>query len=228
MENSLVQQNKKSATGSTLLGRLKRLFQPGPKSVKRGTGFGRTVGIVWEFKSDFTKEPIACIVQVERSADSARVTIYDSNDPKGTSVTNVIENIASGVYLEHLAHDYRPDQIQVFHRDTVPIDVEPRWGTKPVALSWSPTRRCFEDPSWGQWKPDFEIDPLDKIFIRELRCKAAVEIETWMRERHERGAASPRECELYDRYQEHISAKSENHRYNLRGGWIFTPPNSYV
>ena len=228
MENSLVQRNEKGTQGSTLLGRLKKVFQPRAKSVKRAPGFGRTLGVVWEYKSNYTKEPIACIVQIERGDGSVRLTIYDSNDPKGTSVTNIIEDIVSGVYLEHLAQDYRPGQILIFHRDTALINGEPRWGTKPVTLSWTQARRRFEDPSWSQWKPDFEIDPLDKIFIRELRITAAVEIERWMRERHERGETTPRECELYDRYQEHISAKSENHRYNLRGGWIFTPPNSYV
>lgn len=230
MEKNLNIRTEEAISQTPLMSRLKRIFN-GNKTrttTPPSQQFGKTVGIVWEYKSEWSGEPIACIVQIERAVAEAKVTIYDGNDPRGTSVTNCIENIASGVYLEHLAADYKPSQVALFHRDTHPLDSEPQWGTKPVSLKWSEDRQCFEYPEWERWQPDFEVPEIEKILVRELRSVAAVAIENWMRGRHERGEVTPRERELYDRYQEHISAKSENYRYNLRGGWIFAPPRSYL
>jgi hypothetical protein len=225
MDQAVIVKNHRKPRGG-LPGFVKRLFQNGKPT--RRPQLGRTIGVVWEWKSVSTGTPVACIVQIERGETSARMTIYDCNDIQGTSVTNMIENIASGVYLEHLADDYTPEQIQLFHRDTLLSATEPQWGTKPVMISWNKSRQCFESPSWGKWEPDFKIDPLEKILIRELRSTAAVAVEAWMRQRQERQEITPREKELYDRYQQHISAQSENFRYNLRGGWLFAPPSTYI
>jgi hypothetical protein len=206
-------------------GKFKEFF--GKKKAKRQTanhGLGRTAGIVWELKASYSSEPVACIVQIERCEFKAKVSIFDSNDPMtAPSLTNVFEEVASGVYLEHLSGEYCPDAVEFFHRNTLPLASQMQWGTIPVSMSWNKATRRFENPSWNGWKPDFEIPPLEKILVDQFRSTAAIAVETWMRKRDEEGRVTPREKELYDRYQEHISEKSEMYRFNLRGGWIFAP-----
>lgn len=168
---------------------------------------------------------MASIVEIKKGEIEVRVTIYDCHDPfAGGSVTNLFENIASGVYLAHLAKDHSPDQVCFFHHHAL-FGSEPDWGTSRVSLSWNKKRQCFENPSWGQRKKTYEVPQEDLWFIRDLRNKAAVAIEKHIREKHEKGdVMTPHEAGLYERYCEHISGKSEKYRYNLRGGWIFAKP----
>ena len=78
----------------------------------------------------------------------------------------------------------------------------------------------------GDARNPLEIPESERSFIRELRSIAAVKVERFMRERHQAGKTTPREEELYKAFQEQLSAKSEVHRFNLRGGWLFAKPGS--
>jgi hypothetical protein len=229
MNHDLVNQDEKGEKQKAGFGgKFKEFF--GKKKAKKQRadhGLGRTAGIVWELKASYGSAPLACIVQIERCESKARVSIFDSNDPMtAPSLTNVFEEVASGVYLEHLSSEDRPEAVEFFHRNTLPLASQMQWGTIPVSMSWNKATRRFENPNWRGWKPDFEIEATEKILVDKLRSVAAVAIETWMREWDEQRPVTPREKELYDRYQEHISEKSEMYRFNLRGGWLFAPPRS--
>ena len=86
---------------------------------------GKTVGIVWEYPSFHSGSPGCCIVQIKKEPNSVTVTIYDPNDRKTTSVGNVFEDIATGIYLEHFS-EYHPEDILFYHRDAIGTGT-PKW-----------------------------------------------------------------------------------------------------
>ena len=185
------------------------------KGKKATHPYGQTVGIVWEYQGYHSREKSVCIVELKKEKNQVLVTIYDPNDTKVTSVTNVFEHIASGVYLEHLSQSYSPDQIQFFHRDAVGYGVL-KWGVKTVQLTWDSKNQMFTDPQWVNWKEDEGKSAFDESFLSHLRMTAAVAVETYMRQRHEEGLVTAREKELYDAFQRSISNAYTDQKYNLR------------
>lgn len=222
-ENNMIQNNKKYQVDLAFWARVKRLFRSKPKRKKNDDYLGKHAGFLWAHRVSNTLPTTVYVVQVEEENGSAIVTICDSNDEYGCFLMNNIEFVITGVYLDCLSSKYFPDEVKFFHRRTLTSGSEPEWGSSPVNLKWLKTEQRFDFPEWGQWKPDVIVSENDKAFVRNLRNKAAIEVERIMRERHESGKVTKREDELYGRYQEHISGKSERYRYNLRGNWVLAP-----
>jgi hypothetical protein len=211
MQNELNVQDQRSNDKSSL-NPFKRLFRNKPRNKNRRTRFGRSAGVIWQYGEGET----ACAVQIDLSDDFALVTVYDSEDLVGTSVTNCFEYIATGVYLEHLSDSYLPNQVKFKHRTTLEGDAFYRWGVMNVSMEWNAKEGVFQNLKWGQWIADLDTPESDLNFLQMLACRAKCGAETYMRELDENGNVTPRMKEIYNEYQGRISISSESKRFNLR------------
>jgi hypothetical protein len=180
-------------------------------SAEKMSYLGKMAGVVWQYSNGRT----ACIVQIDRNDGHAHLTVFDSEDEQGTSVTNFFESIATGVYLEHLAGSYRPDQLTFSQRTTLAGDTIAQFGIMQVKMEW--TRREFVNPSWGQWIPDNKLSDEETMFFSLLSGSAAVGAEAFMREEIvKKGELTPKKEEIYNEYQKRIAANGDRTRFNLR------------
>jgi hypothetical protein len=143
------------------------------------------------------------------------LTVFDSEDEQGTSVTNFFESIATGVYLEHLAGSYKPAQLTFSQRTTLAGDAIAQFGVMQVKMEWA--KGEFVNPSWGQWIADSKLSDDDSNFYSLLSGSAAVAAEAFMREEIvKKGELTPKKEEIYNEYQKRIAANGDKTRFNLR------------
>lgn len=181
------------------------------KEAEISNRFGKTAGVVWQYSDGRT----ACIVQIDRFDSNAHLTVFDSEDIEGKSVTNYFESIVTGVYLEHLAKSYRPSQLTFSQRTTLIGSAISQFGVMQVNMQW--VNDEFVNPKWGQWIPDTQLSDEDSIFYSLLSGSAAVGAEAYMREEVvKKGLITPRKQEIYDEYQKRIAANGEKTKFNLR------------
>lgn len=60
----------------------------------------------------WNKRPAKCGLEYIRQKDSVMVVLTELNDNPGTSVTNMVEHLATMIFNEHLKDDYTPEQVQ--------------------------------------------------------------------------------------------------------------------
>lgn len=174
---------------------------------------GKTAGVVWQYSSGRT----ACIVQIDRNDSGAHLTVFDSEDSEGNSVTNFLEGIVSGVYLEHLAKTYRPEQLTFSQRTLLAGDTYAQFGVMPVNMEWSKEKGTFVNPSWGKWIPDNQLSDDELNFFYSLSLHASIGAETYMREEVVgKGSVTPKKEEIYKEYKKRIAANGDKERFNLR------------
>jgi hypothetical protein len=174
---------------------------------------GKTAGVVWCYSNGRT----ACIVQIDRNDGNAHLTVFDSEDNEGKSVTNYFESIVTGVYLEHLAKTYRPDQLTFSQRTTLAGDPFAQFGVMPVEMEWAKDKGEFVNPRWGRWTPDNLLSEDESSFFSSLSLHARIGAETFMREKIvEKGLATPKKEEIYNEYKKRIAANGDKTRFNLR------------
>ncbi len=198
----------------SFLAMIKKQSASKPKESPHRQKLGKSVGIVWEY-GNACADSNACIVQIRKEPNAACMTIFESDNSVGISTTNFIEHIATGVYFEHLS-EYKPEQVRVRHKQTLLGSIPARWGEMEVLLDWDKKLQMFQNPRWENWVDDFPRSPHDERFLEELRIQAAIGAENFMRSHNERSQATPREKELYERFQRAISHQGISVRYRLR------------
>lgn len=174
---------------------------------------GKTAGVVWQYSNNRA----ACVVQIDRSIGNVHLTVFDPEDNQGNSVTNVFEEIVTGVFMEHLSDVYSPNQMTFSHRTTLLSDPCAQFGVKQVALDWSEEAGRFVNPRWGKWIPDnqFSEDELDFLFT--LSLKASVAAEAFMREEIvKNNLVTPKKEEIYKEYMARIAANGGKEKFSLR------------
>ena len=169
---------------------------------------GKTAGIIWQHANGI----VTCLVQIDRHNDHAEVTVFDA-----TSVTMNFASIVTGVFLEHLANTYQPDQITFFHRTALAEDLVTQFGVRPIMLDWSQNKGEFMNPRLGKWTPDNQLTKEEIDFIFSLSLGARVGVEAFMREEFTAvRSLTPRMEEIYNEYKNRIAANGGSDKFNIR------------
>lgn len=169
--------------------------------------FGKIAGVIWQYSNGRHE----CLVQIDQHPTYANVIIFDSE-----LVTMNFESIATGVFMECLVELYRPDQINFFHKTTLPEDIIAQFGIRTVALEWLKEKKEFTKPSWGKWTPDHQLTNEEVNFLFSMVLGARVGLDKYIEEEIQKnGPLAQTKIDIYNNYKNRIAANGGKASFRL-------------